>query len=92
MWIKYKPGNGHKPSTFVGKSQQIQNKQVCYLCYILIRYFLILFALAVQANIGPWSFLYSCCTSNQVGNKEVNCYWLFYGTSLFPLLSGQQIS
>ena len=53
MWTKYKPGNGHKPSTFVGKSQQIQNKQVCYLCYILIRYFLISFALAVQANIGP---------------------------------------
>ena len=57
IWTKYKPGNSHKPSTLVDKSQKIQKKQVCYLCHI-IRYFLISFALAVQGNIGPWSFLY----------------------------------
>ena len=57
MWTKYKPGNSHKPSTLVDKSQKIQKKQVCYLCHI-IRYFLISFALAVQGDIGPWSFLY----------------------------------
>ena len=51
IWTKYKPGNSHKPSTFVDKSQKIKKKQVCYLCYI-IRYFLISFALAVQGNIG----------------------------------------